>query len=186
MYSKDRGYTYRVQESLGRSPSYRQPDRPRMQVPPNYSGNAIVDGEERPLGQLSEAEVPVAAELAGEGPIPTFSHVPRVSELGAPARPRPEEGMTLPETPDEPPKAPPLAPTVALAADIEAAAIPVAARPSPPLFDLSRFPFGHGLGLEELLILGLILFLLHENNECPDRGDLDETVILLGLLLLLG
>jgi hypothetical protein len=39
--------------------------------------------------------------------------------------------------------------------------------------------------LEELLLLGLILFLLMENSDCPDRGDLDETVILLGLLLLL-
>ena len=33
--------------------------------------------------------------------------------------------------------------------------------------------------------LGLILFLLRE-GEGEDRGDLDETVILLGLLLLLG
>jgi hypothetical protein len=54
------------------------------------------------------------------------------------------------------------------------------------LFDLGRFPFGRGLGLEELLILGLILFLLRESGECEDRGDLDETVILLGLVLLLG
>jgi hypothetical protein len=42
------------------------------------------------------------------------------------------------------------------------------------------------VGLEELLLLGLILFLLRENGDSPDRGDLDETVILLGLLLLLG
>ena len=37
-----------------------------------------------------------------------------------------------------------------------------------------------------LWILGLILFLLHESGDCEDRGDIDETVILLGLLLLLG
>jgi hypothetical protein len=49
-----------------------------------------------------------------------------------------------------------------------------------------RFLSGQGLGLEELLLLGLILFLLRENGDTPDRGDLDETVILLGLLLLLG
>ena len=42
------------------------------------------------------------------------------------------------------------------------------------------------LGLEELLLLGLILFLLREGEGCHDRGDLDETVILLGLLLFLG
>ena len=34
--------------------------------------------------------------------------------------------------------------------------------------------------------LGLILFFLHESTDCEERGDLDETVILLGLLLLLG
>ena len=55
-----------------------------------------------------------------------------------------------------------------------------------PLFDASRFPFGHGIGLEELLLLGLILFLLHECGDGEERGDLDETVVLLGLLLLLG
>jgi hypothetical protein len=54
------------------------------------------------------------------------------------------------------------------------------------LFDLGRFPFGRGLGMEELLILGLILFLLRESGDSEDRGDLDETVILLGLLLILG
>jgi hypothetical protein len=45
---------------------------------------------------------------------------------------------------------------------------------------------GQGIGLEELLLAGLILFLLRENETCAERGDLDETVILLGLLLLLG
>jgi len=42
------------------------------------------------------------------------------------------------------------------------------------------------VGMEELLIIGLILFLLYESASCEDRGDIDETVILLGLLLLLG
>ena len=46
--------------------------------------------------------------------------------------------------------------------------------------------FGHGIGTEELLILGLILFLLLEGGEGEDKGDLTETVILLGLLLMLG
>ena len=39
---------------------------------------------------------------------------------------------------------------------------------------------------EELLLLGLILLLLREGGECAERGDLDETVILLGLILLFG
>ena len=46
MYSKDKGITYDAGQPFPRrQPAYRQPDRPRMQVPPNYSGHAIVDGE---------------------------------------------------------------------------------------------------------------------------------------------
>jgi hypothetical protein len=52
--------------------------------------------------------------------------------------------------------------------------------------NLSRFPFGHGLGFEELLLLGLIFFLLKEGETQTDRGDLDQTVILLALLLFCG
>ena len=37
-----------------------------------------------------------------------------------------------------------------------------------------------------ILLLGLILLLLHESAGNEDRGDLDQTVLLLGLLLFLG
>ena len=61
---------------------------------------------------------------------------------------------------------------------------------SPPPSSLAppRHALGGGLslGTEELLLLGLILLLLREGGDCSDRGDLDETVILLGLLLLWG
>ncbi len=177
MYSKNQGITYGVRRpGAERIPSYRQPDRPRMQVPPNYSGHAIVDGEERPLGSLPEAvtDLPTADLPGGEPPTPRFDDLPRVSELGS-VHHR-SQPMAIPasfeETEPPLPTAPPLE-------------TPSAPR-KPSLFDLSRFPFGHGIGFEELLILGLILFFLHENADCEDRGDLDETVILLGLLLLLG
>lgn len=184
MYSKDRGFTFdrpRGYQPLShREPAYRQPERSRMQVPPNYSGHAIVDGEERPLGQVAEApdEVP-SCDL----PTPHFDELPRVSELGDNRR-RPSV-LTVPATFEEPEgegedsdgdtgeKAP-------------LASAPVSAPLRGGLFDLSRFPFGHGIGMEELLIIGLILFLLYESASCEDRGDIDETVILLGLLLLLG
>lgn len=192
MYSKDKGITYDAGQPFPRrQPAYRQPDRPRMQVPPNYSGHAIVDGEERPLGQIAEAE-PAPESVPAEGPTPRFDDLPRVSDLGDRRRP---PARTLPATfeesvgeaereePSVPPDAVPAVP---------AAATPLPTAPTAPtsaprgVFDLSRFPFGHGIGFEELLILGLILFLLHESGECEDRGDIDETVILLGLLLLLG
>ncbi|MBE6585718.1 MAG: hypothetical protein E7645_04225 [Ruminococcaceae bacterium] len=52
-----------------------------------------------------------------------------------------------------------------------------------------RFPFGHGFGFEELLLLGLILFLLREGGEDgknQEENDLNMTIFLLGALLFLG
>lgn len=43
------------------------------------------------------------------------------------------------------------------------------------------FPFGHGIGVEELLLIGVMLLILHG----PDRGDHD-ILLLLGLLLFCG
>ncbi len=177
MYSKDQGITYGVQRpGAGRIPSYRQPERPKMQVPANYSGHAIVDGEERPLGVSEEPVTDMfSAELPVEDtPTPRFDGLPRVSELGG--SPRRSPPATIPASFEEPEPPPPA---------VVAPETPTSPRKS-ALFDLSHFPFGHGIGWEEILILGLILFFLHENADCTDRGDLDETVILLGLLLLLG
>ena len=193
MYSKDRGVTYDARQPLPhREPAYRQPTRPRMQVPPNYSGHAIVDGEERPLGQIHEADPPPEVPPS-DAPTPRFDDLPRVSDLGdshrrSSVRTVPatfEEPEPEAETADEsvvPNDAVPARPT----ASVTPAETTAPASVHHGLFDLSRFPFGHGIGFEELLILGLILFLLHESSECEDRGDIDETVILLGLLLLLG
>ncbi len=213
MYSKDRGVTHDTPQPLPRrQPMYRQPERPRMQVPPNYSGHAIVDGEERPLGRMAEApdEAPPR-----DLPTPHFDDLPRVSDLGDNRRRPPV--LTVPATFEEPDgegedpdgaveevsddmfdtfdtfdtsdtsktlPVHPSAPASASASASAAPAVPASGRWS--LFDLSRFPFGHGIGMEELLIIGLILFLLHENASCEERGDIDETVILLGLLLILG
>lgn len=176
MYSKDQGVTYgRLRSANERIPSYRQPERPRMQVPANYSGHAIVDGEERPLGVPENTTVGTfSTDLPGEdAPTPRFDDLPRVSELGGVRR---QPVVTVPVSFEESePEAEPVL-------DTETSYTPR----KPSLFDLSHFPFGHGIGWEELLILGLILFFLHEGADCEDRGDLDETVILLGLLLLFG
>ena len=48
----------------------------------------------------------------------------------------------------------------------------------------SNFPFGHGIGGEELLILGVMLLVYLSGNE---RGKVDnEFLLLLGLLLFSG
>ena len=63
--------------------------------------------------------------------------------------------------------------------------------PDAPRFalpDLSHFPFGHGLGQEELLLLGLILLLLYEGRAGGGDADSDLflTLTLLGFLLVCG
>lgn len=193
MYSKQNGITRRPSippnHLAGQEPAYRQPYRERVQVPPNYSGHAIVDGEERPLGELiPPAPEPIDTRISPyDTPTPRFGDLPRVSELGDTHRR--QSPIPMPATYELPPSEE--ADTPAPPSDGEPAARQEPAPPPPSprgvsLFDAARFPFGHGIGLEEILILGLILFLLREGNDCDDRGDLDETVILLGLLLLLG
>ncbi len=187
MYSKERGFSHPPARRGAVYPSSRTP---RVSVPPNYSGHAIVDGEERPLGTLHEDTS--AAEDRADAPTPRFDGLPRVSELGGESRRVPRTlpvAFSVAESPVLPPDGR-LDEAPADPADAKASAVAVppvsegAERPSAltPL----RFLSGQGIGLEELLILGLILFLLRENGDCEDRGDLDETVILLGLLLLLG
>ena len=101
-------------------------------------------------------------EQTEEEPTPRFDNLPRVSELSAPPLVEPSA-----EIPDAPLPQPPLPRPVGLLS----------------LFDSTRFPFGHGIGYEEMLLLGLIFFL---TKECDGEGDLKETLILLGLLLLGG
>lgn len=194
MYSKDRGITHRAPpHPMGdRTPSYRQSSPERVQVPPNYSGHAIVNGEERPLGTLPASELPPSLPTP-EAPTPRFDGLPQVSHLGDRRQPRGiPAAFTVTETaeeaaeesadryPEEAPRGrdtrPDQAPSPSEASE---------ATRAPALVSAARSFLSHGLGLEELLLLGLILFLLRE-GEGEDRGDLDETVILLGLLLLLG
>ena len=202
MYSKDRGITRPAHpRTMGdRAPSYRQGPRERVQVPPNYSGHAIVDGEERPLGSsvTSDSDALPSLDLpAAEQPTPRFDGLPRVSQLGDSHRrqtptylpaPAYAEVTESPEETDLPasgtaPHRPPQ--NTAAHGTPQNTASPHES--SPPVVPLPRHSLGTlSLGLEELLLLGLILFLLMENSDCSDRGDLDETVILLGLLLLLG
>lgn len=217
MYSKERGMPPSQHLRPHGAPAYRQPPRERLRVPANYSGHAIVDGEEQPLGTLPIREpLPPSPELPAPGDPPTlrFDDLPRVSELGDGHR---RQGRVVtPSLGEADPPRPPLADipdSVGTPAPAPEAAVvpgamslsqppsqppfqPPALRPSQPpprppyrpasLFSSTSFPFGHGLGGEELLLLGLILLLLHENAGNEDRGDLDQTVLLLGLLLFLG
>lgn len=210
MYSKERGNTFEPRPiPLRHQPMYHQHNRPRMQVPPNYNGHAIVDGEERPLGQTEEERVAESEPSPLDGPTPRFDGLPRVSDLSRGSDHPPWDPIRRGDISREPnrteeqtdatrdrsqPTPAELHAAGSLIPCYEAVAVPPDEGKMPAdatekrrgLFDLGRFPFGRGLGMEELLILGLILFLLRESGDSEDRGDLDETVILLGLLLILG
>ncbi len=202
MYSKNQGIRSRAPHppprreggELGRGPSYRQ----RVRVPSNYSGHAIVDGLARtydPPADTTQPSDPPPPPYTGPAS-PYFDDLPRVSELGASGRrplslPLPYEAISDDEEPRTPAEeiaepyedAPPAEDMAA-----ESPAAPLAAPgPARGLFDPSHFPFGHGIGSDELILLGLIALLLYENTRSGGgRGDLDETVLLLGILLLCG
>ena len=135
-------------------PSYRQ----RVRVPPGYRGLAVVEGSEN---------LPANKDFGHVGA--SDPHVEGLERLAFP-----QEALEMDEEADLRPEPLPATPVAA----------PEASHPPRGWLDAAHFPFGHGLGTEEWLLIGLILLLLREAG--PDRGDLDETVILLGLLLLGG
>ncbi len=178
--------------SMTGGPSYRQ----RVRVPPNYSGNAIVDGEERtpgmPVGVAGEASAGgeealryVADRRPGEPPDeprPYFDTLPRVGvssghRSGYFVEAEASSEADAPTVGDEPSEQDDRS---------SAAAVSVVPPARRSVLDSTHFPFGHGIGSEELLLLGLMYFLFREGALSGERGDLDETLILLGILLLCG
>ena len=129
------------------------------QVPEHYGGYAFAptspikaDPVKPPATHYFEVAAP------SPKPPPTHSEITPPKELG---EERPHESATL-------------SPTMQENAPVH--------KPTPPrLFGNlgSAFPFSHGLGFEELLILGIILLLSQNEGE-------SDAVLLLGLLLFCG
>ena len=138
----------------GGSTGPREPSYRRTHtVPPNYSGIAF--------GPDGDA---VPCPLRGEG------------------RPNDAEGNAASCPQGETPAA--LADVAAETEGSTATAVAVTSHGNSPAAGGERSSFlDHGIGYEELLILGLMVFLM---NECDGEGDFKETLILLGLLLLGG
>ncbi len=194
MYSRNGDTRPPTVRGLGtpRTPSYH---RRRVEVPPGYSGHAIIDGEEHPLGsERSPAEhtsdLPPSTDRQGPRslprepiPEPYFNDLPRVSDAGMSIHrtaPRPESDARLSEV------GLPEAESFETIRITDGDTPSSSTRPGFGLLDPSHFPVGHGLGFEELFLLGLMLFLLLEARENGEKGDLEETLILLGALLLAG
>ena len=178
VYSKEKGFT---RAPVGTGSIHRPNRAPRVSIPPNYRGHAIV--EER----MGDGAVDSTA------PVPRFEGLPRVNQLGeGRSRPYPRYGAASDEG-----NPPVLGEGIPATEESAYGFVPSEGeyptggegeRPLPSSLAPPRHALGGGLSLgnEELLLLGLILLLLREGGDSTDRGDLDETVILLGLLLLLG
>ena len=83
MYSKEKGFTH---APVGAGSVHRPNRAPRVSIPPNYRGHAIV--EER----MGDGEVDSSA------PVPRFEGLPRVSQLGdGRSRPYPRYGAASDE-----------------------------------------------------------------------------------------
>lgn len=159
-----------VQKPVG-MPSYRQSVTP----PPNYSGNVFSndtvfpDSTDLPRDPLGEAR-------------PRFDGLPAVSGLTNRRGDLPPEDA--PTTDTAPDAATSVDPPMAVAHPEPTVARSV----GPPLFDHSHFPLGHGLGPDEIFILGLMLLLLYEDRSSSEgeENDLFLTLLLLGALLFCG
>ena len=148
----------------------RQPDpnRQRVKIPENYSGHAFRDGS-----PYNDMPPPTRIDLP-----PTERSLPSATDSFSPDAPTDPRETTFEKEDDN-------------HYDSESVSAPTNAKPSifssllPTNFaSASHFPFGHGIGSEEILILAMMLlvFLSDKNGDTPDH----ELLLLLGLLLFAG
>ncbi len=158
---------------------YHTPDGRRVQIPENYSGCAFSD---RSRDGSATPTPPHRLDIAKPTPPEREDAPPRQEETGsrpsAPPLHRPEKTLPPPKKPPEPPKQP----------SYQMQDPPIQPMPLPPqehttpvfreLFEKIgvSFPFSHGIGFDELLILGLILLL--------SQNEADSDLILWLVLLL--
>ena len=138
-----------------RVPSYRQV----VKIPPNYGGIAIGP-------PLPDGVPPVVDGL-----------LPEMSSDMPPTKETPASDESIAEPFEEDPK-----PFLSEERDEEAEVM----TRSPKAVSLSHgILLKHGMGYEELILMGLILLLLWEGDMSEDN-DLSMTLILLGALLFMG
>ncbi len=154
---------------------YHSSDERPMRLPENYGGSAF--------SQSDRTEPPHRIDVAKPSP-------PQASRpsLGMPPPPRP---VTTPPPRERPPE-PPLPPSCPACEPVHESPAdddrPQKEKaPDPPLSGLSglfgnlghAFPFSHGIGSDELLLLGLILLLARSESD-------SDLVLWLALLLFCG
>lgn len=111
---------------------------------------------------------------------PTIKSPPAFLDVGKPSPATPQPPPILPSPPQTVSKEEPDPPFPIQKEEAAEAALSKASTAPPLLGNIGKaFPFSHGIGFEELLILGLILLLLHSDS---DR----DAVLWLGVLLFCG
>ena len=134
----------------------------------------------RPIGGNRPRGVYVPPNYSGTAlgqestPTPSFDDLPQVSNLPAQRESLSQEETSLAST--------------ALEQDGEEAFVHPEGSPPSGLGGLPgghKFPFGHGIGYEELFLLGLLLFLGKE-ADTKESDDLPLTLLLVGGLLFCG
>ncbi len=130
-----------------------------VQIPEHYSGWAFsrTQSEKKPAPSPASKPPPAYLEVGK----PTYVQPPQSPPMPPPVLPKEDAPSEMPTiAKEEKPTLP--APFAALFGNMG-----------------SSFPFSHGIGFEELLILGLIILLAR------NEGDTD-TMLLIGLLLFCG
>jgi hypothetical protein len=160
----------------------RPPENKKMKLPENYRGNAFGAS-----GEYTDMPPPIRIPPSSYD-IPPEDITERLHD-----EEKPDLSASLTDIVSR--KSPPLPeskPEEVLNQKIYAAHEPKSIEKSnsifsmllPPVNNSSRFPFGHGIGAEELFILGMMLLAFSQGG---DGGEVDnELILLLALLLFSG
>lgn len=152
----------------------RQPDpnRQRVKIPENYSGHAFRDGS--PYGDM-----PPPARLD----LPNHERRPPTFDVEF-AEDAPREAVDSPPEPLFEAQNENTDSTQTVKNEKETKASPFSSLLPTGFASADHFPFGHGIGSEEILILAMMLmvFLSDKDGDTPDH----ELLLLLGLLLFAG
>ncbi len=158
--------------------------REKLSIPENYSGNAF-----RPEGSLSTMPPPVRTRppqspTKHDNLRESAPHLPTYAPLDLPEEEQELHFLPLPdaqrdreeeEGADQDAQPPPLSAPLISNATQESHSSALAAT-------AGHFPFGHGLGSEELLIMAMMLMIFLSEKDDTDL----ELLALLGLLLFAG
>ena len=147
------------------------PNRQSVKIPENYGGHAF-----RSSGTYSDMPPPARIEPLQSDEPP--SDTPRASAYGEKLYSPPSN--TVSEDSGEQYDLP--LPALVRSQGLTSPSASIFSSLIPPSTSAAHFPFGHGLGSEELLIIAMMLMVYLADGESADN----ELLLLLGLLLFAG